>query len=368
MLPSDRIIRVIRIDHLDRELSGIPKRFVLPGPGYFLCPDSGIGRNLIWTMENFAEQTSRFPGNKAGLAAMFAAAGMVFLTGCSVRNLAIDMAADALSESGSVYAADDDPELVREALPFGLKTMESLAAASPDNSAIRVELAQGFVVYAYLLQDEADRIDASDRAKSLSLRQRAHNHYLRARDYALEALEIRYPDFRATLKSDPAAALKLTTPDDVRALYWAGAGWAAATSLDKDNLSLVAELPVAASLVRRVLELDEIFDDGAAHEFFISYEGARPGGDAELAREHYRRAIEISEGKRASVHLALAESIAVAEQRELEFRQLLDLALAIDPDEIPELRLANTLAQRRARWLLGRMPDLFLDYEGAAAS
>jgi hypothetical protein len=115
--------------------------------------------------------------------------------------------------------------------------------------------------------------------------------------------------------------------------------------------------------VGRVLELDETYDLGAAHEFFISYEGSRPGGRTEQAREHYRRALEISRGKRASVHLALAETVSVKEQNLVEFKALIAAALAVDPDEVPELRLANIIAQRRAHWLQKRIPDLFLETE-----
>ena len=46
------------------------------------------------------------------------------------------------------------------------------------------------------------------------------------------------------------------------------------------------------------------------------------------------------------------------------FRNLLERALQIDPDQDPEKRLANLIAQRRARWLLGRIDELFL--EGSA--
>jgi len=53
------------------------------------------------------------------------------LPGCSVRQMAINKAGDALASSGTTFAADDDPELIREALPFGLKTYESLLAESP---------------------------------------------------------------------------------------------------------------------------------------------------------------------------------------------------------------------------------------------
>src|SRR5512140_3853030 len=49
------------------------------------------------------------------------------LTGCStVKHRAINMVGDTLSQSGSNFASDDDPELVAAAIPFGLKTIEGL--------------------------------------------------------------------------------------------------------------------------------------------------------------------------------------------------------------------------------------------------
>ena len=122
-------------------------------------------------------------------------------------------------------------------------------------------------------------------------------------------------------------------------------------------------MPLAGALVYRVLELDETYDRGAAHEFLISYEGSRPGGSKEQARQHYYRALEISGGQRASAHLALAESVAVSEQNVAAFRELIGVALEVNPDKVPELRLINTIARRRALWLVKRIPDLFLEEE-----
>ena len=96
----------------------------------------------------------------------------------------------------------------------------------------------------------------------------------------------------------------------------------------------------------------------------ISYEGGRSeamGGSAKRAREHYRRALELSGGKRGSVPLALAETVSVQEQNLAEFRALCQAAKAVDPDEVPANRLVNILARRRAVLFESRIPDWFLD-------
>ena len=301
--------------------------------------------------------------SRRGASLLLGAMTILLLASCSIKKTAVNIVGDTLAGSGGVYASDDDPELIREAIPFGLKTYEGLLEVSPEHEGILLASASGFTAYAYMLQDDADQLDQTDLVQARELRDRARKLYLRGRDYALRGLEVEHPHFTAILMTDRQSAIAMTTKDDVPYLYWAGASWAGALSAAKDDLNLIAELPTAGALVGRVLELDETYDLGAAHEFFISYEGSRPGGSAEQAREHYRRALEISQGKRASVHLALAESVTVQEQNLAEFQALIAAALAVDPDQVPELRLANIIAQRRARWLQKRIPDLFLEAE-----
>ena len=52
------------------------------------------------------------------------------LTACSARRLAVNALSGALSEGGAVFAMDEDPDFVREAMPFALKAIEALMTAS----------------------------------------------------------------------------------------------------------------------------------------------------------------------------------------------------------------------------------------------
>ncbi|MEE9185479.1 MAG: TRAP transporter TatT component family protein, partial [Candidatus Binatia bacterium] len=131
-----------------------------------------------------------------------AALVLSFFAGCSVKQTAVNIIGDALAGGGGVYTSDDDPELIRAAIPFGLKTYESLLAVSPEHRGLLQAAARGFTSYAYLLQDEADRIDATDLAKARRLRRRAHRLYLRGRDYALRGLEVNNSDFTTNLYTD----------------------------------------------------------------------------------------------------------------------------------------------------------------------
>ncbi|MGE5202968.1 MAG: TRAP transporter TatT component family protein [Acidobacteriota bacterium] len=295
--------------------------------------------------------------------ALVAVALAAACSACSMKRAAVDVVGDAISGGNGVYSSDEDPDLVREAIPFGLKTYESLLAVDPTHRGLLLASANGFVGYAYILEQDADRLEATNVAGARALRARASKLFLRGRDYAMRGLEVAHPGFTAEFGRNRETALAMTEKPDGPFLYWAGAGWAAALGANKSDPKLIADLPSAGALVARVLELDEAYEAGSAHEFFVTYEGSRPGGSAEAARRHYARALELSQGNRASVYLALAETISVREQNPREFRALVGDALAVDPDRVPELRLVNILAIRRARWLETRMPQLFVTAE-----
>jgi hypothetical protein len=150
----------------------------------------------------------------------------------------------------------------------------------------------------------------------------------------------------------------------VSQLYWTAVAWGAAISLNKTDTELGADLPLVEALMRRALELDEGFDLGAIHDFYIVYEGARPaaaGGSVDRARASLARTLELAGGHRAAPLVSFAETVDVGLQDRAEFENLLNQALAIDVNALPEQRLANVIAQRRARWLLARMDRLFVE-------
>jgi hypothetical protein len=146
-------------------------------------------------------------------------------------------------------------------------------------------------------------------------------------------------------------------------LYWTANAWGAAIALSKDDSELSADQNLAEALMRRALDLDEGYERGSVHDFFISYEGGRRsvGGSVAEARQHLDRALALSGGHRAWPLVNFAETVSVGDQDRKEFESLLRQALAIDANAVPEIRVANLVAQRRARWLLGRAEELFIE-------
>ena len=118
------------------------------------------------------------------------------------------------------------------------------------------------------------------------------------------------------------------------------------------------------ALIDRALALNEKYGDGAVHSFLITYESSRNGVEGDFAarsRKHFDRAMELSGGYQAAPLLSLAETVCIQRQDRKEFQSLLRRALAIDVNAKPEFRLSNLIMQRRARWLLARTDELFLE-------
>jgi predicted anti-sigma-YlaC factor YlaD len=288
---------------------------------------------------------------------------LTLLTGCSVKRIAVNKIGNVLASGGSVFESDEDLELVGSALPFGLKTMESLLAESPKHRGLLFAACQGFTTYSYLyVQQDADRMADQDLAGANRLRARARRLFLRAHRYGFRALETIAPGFGEQAVKDPgAAAARIRGKGDAALLYWNAAALGLAISASKDDAAMLARLPEVEAILARALELDETWSDGALHEFQVTLAGAKPGpSDFARIETHYQRAIELSKGKHAGVHVAYAEAVSVPKQDRDGFRKALDRALAIDADLYPESRLANLAAQRRAQWLLGRMDELIL--------
>jgi predicted anti-sigma-YlaC factor YlaD len=284
---------------------------------------------------------------------------------CSFKKMAVRTLAGALTESSAgAFASDDDPQLVREALPFALKTMEALLQSTPDNKALLTATAAGFVQYSHaFVLLPADAVEKENLQAARQGRERAKRLFLRARDYGLRALEISHPGISGAMAENPPRALDKTRNKDLAALYWTGVAWGSAISVAKDDMALVAQLPIVSALLQRALVLDESWQNGAIHEFFIVFDASRSqaeGGGIQKAEKHFQRAMELNQGRSVSPMVSFAESVCVRRQNRNRFESLLKQVIAFDVNQYPEYRLSNILAQQKAKWLLENIDDLFI--------
>src|SRR6516225_6700791 len=136
-------------------------------------------------------------------------AGLLAMSGCSVKKFAINKLGDSLANSGTTFASDNDPEFVGQAVPFSLKLIEGLLAQSPKHRGLLFAAASGFTQYSYVyVQQPSEELESEDLATSRGLSTRARNLYLRARDFGLHGLDAGHPGFSAMLREDPSRATR----------------------------------------------------------------------------------------------------------------------------------------------------------------
>ena len=277
---------------------------------------------------------------------------------CSPATMGMNRMAAALSATADAYARDDDPEFVRTGAPATLKMVEMMLDSQPSHPGLLLTACGGFSQYAYAFLHIESEIQArSNAAEAAALRDRATRMYTRARRYCVRELGTRHAALRDALERDPARAVPLlesTTKADVPGLFWTGASWAGELALASNQILRIGEVAIVRALFTRALALDEGWADGTIHEAMIAVEGlpALVGGSAARAREHFDRAVALTGGQSAFAYVTLATSVAAPARNRAEFEKALKQALAVDVSKRPSIRLANLVAQRRARFLL----------------
>lgn len=319
-----------------------------------------MGRNPPPTPDGDASRARARAGRARGWSLTLAAC-LCLASACSVKKFAVRQVGDALASGPSTFETDPDVDLVGDALPFSLKFVESLLEITPRHRGLLVTAAKGFALYALAYVDTPGEMLADeDYLEGKRLRERAKRLYLRSLAFSMRGLEAAYPGISEEFRASPSSAAGRVARKHIDLLYWAGAALGLSISADPTDPSLVVRLREVDAMLDRALELDETWDRGAFHEFRLSLESAKPGGGSESVMEaSYRRALELSAGERAGLFVTYAEARAIPKQDRALFDEMLDKALAVDPDAHEQYRLLNHLAQRRALWLRSRVDDLF---------
>ncbi len=286
-------------------------------------------------------------------------------SGCS--KIIIGKMSDALSGTGggSVFTRDNDPELMRDALPLALKMYEALLDKNPEHIQLHRATASSFCAYSYgFIHFPADTLPLEDIDQKKQMHRRAKKMYLRARGYGLDGLEIKYPGFKKGLASNCDSLLALTEKEDTDILYWTGLSWMGAFTVHKFDMKLALSVPRAIKVMKRVAELDPDYGDGAIDEFLITFYGAMPqsmGGDKEKAKYHFDRAVKLTEGKSAGPYTAYATAVAIEAQDRDLFEALMKKAKKIKPEYVRDELLYRTIQHERAVWYLKHVDDFFID-------
>ncbi|MDJ0839231.1 MAG: TRAP transporter TatT component family protein [Acidobacteriota bacterium] len=289
-------------------------------------------------------------------------AAFLVLSGCSVKRMAAGAIGGVFADAESVFLTDEDPDLVGEALPFSLKIIETMLSSSPDDESLLLSGTTVCTLYTYgFVEPKAWPLENEDFEAAEAVRARASKLYQRAWGFAVRGMETRHVGLGERLRRDPVTAAAELKPADIHLAVWGASALGAAIGMAPDNPELTADIALVGALLERALELDPTYREGVIQELLIAYETARFGGDVEKARVYYDQAMNLSKGASCPAMVTWAESACVRQQNRKEFEQILGRVRSFDVDAVPERRLLNVLAQRRAEWLLSRVDELFLE-------
>jgi len=242
-----------------------------------------------------------------------------------------------------------DPELVREALPAYLLLLDSLIAGAPDNRATLSAGAQLYAAYG------AGLVTDPERAKTLTDQARDYGRraLCAAQADACELPTLDYASYERVIQEIDAAA--------VEELYAYSISSLAHIRAHSDDFGALAQLPKVEAALSQVMAL-EPGDLAASTCMYLgilnTLRPAALGGKPEVGREWFERGIAESAGKDLSIKVEYARGYArLVYDRELHDR-LLNEVLAAEVEQT-DLTLFNKLARSEALLLLDSADEYF---------
>jgi tetratricopeptide (TPR) repeat protein len=116
------------------------------------------------------------------------------------------------------------------------------------------------------------------------------------------------------------------------------------------------------AMMEFVRQTDPTYYYGGPYLILGTMEGSMPqvlGGKPEKAKEYFERALSINGGKFLLTYVYYAKTYAVQMQNQELFESLLKKVEDASPDILPDARLSNAIAKKKARLLREHMNDLF---------
>ena len=274
----------------------------------------------------------------------------VILPGCfSTQQLVTEKASSLFNDVAVSAGRQSDVALVRSGTPAYLMLIDGMILSYPENPQLLLAGAKAYASYASVLEE-----DEQGRAAYL---------YERGKQYAVKSLSLN-PLFKDAMGKPLDVfqrSLEQTRKPDVPTLFWVGSVWGNWIA-GSESAEAMADLPWVEALIERVLLLDPSYYYGSAHLFEAILLCARPeqfGGSLRKADEHFKKAMAYGQGKFLMTDVYYAQYYARQTlNRDLfvsTLKRVLETPAAIEPD----LTLANTLAQQKAKRLLDQVDEFF---------
>ncbi len=270
----------------------------------------------------------------------------------AVQSVAVNSTSGILAYGMEALFEESDLVIAEQAIPGNLKLVEALyKAKDSDDDKLGAMLCQGYTGYALGFVEDTD----PERAKAI---------YTRARDYGLKILR-KNKTFDAAFDQDNdtfKAGVNAFTKDDVPVIFWTANAWGNLVNLGMADPEIVGDLSKVNALMDFVVRTDETFFYGSAHLYFGTILATMPrvlGGKPDLAKQHFDKCLAIGGKKMLLPFVYMAKSYAVQVQDKDLYLSLLKTVEETPIDILPEQRLVNAIAKRKAKAMMERADDLF---------
>jgi hypothetical protein len=272
-------------------------------------------------------------------------------SGCSTGQMVVRGTQTILDSGVVAMNQETDLELAEQAMPANLKLLEGMIIEDPHNAELRLYAAEGFYGYTFGF------VELQDSHRAQHLYRRCYEH---ARVALVESGVTLDPE--TSTPEEFEAAVGKAGQKAIPAMFWTASCLANWVNLNRNSPAGIAELASAATLMQRVIVLDDTFYHGGPHLFFGVYYGGRSplfGGDFRLSEEHFNRAAEINDDKLLLVDVLQAEYLDRQRLDRDAFHQHLTRVIEAPDNLAPDMALMNAVAKQQAAQLIESEDDWF---------
>lgn len=289
-------------------------------------------------------------------------------TGC-IKKLILDGQIEGTRKASAAIDSFSDYEVAQTAAYAGATQFEGMHYLAPDNEDALFMLTKTWTSMSFaFIEDQLEQAeDTEGESSALYAYHKARGvaAYDRALHYGLDLLKKHNPGFEAAKKNDAgmkAWLSRFTDEQDMETLFWTGNAWIGRVNLLKDEPAEVAELFVGVAMIERVKELKHDYLYGSVHTILGAYHGRSPMAELDTcggkpncsdAKSEFDAAIAVTGGKALLPKLQLAARYHCTKGDKAAYVKTLTEVIEAG-DTMPEQRLTNAIAKRRAKRYLGK--------------
>lgn len=283
------------------------------------------------------------------IAITFVSFSFIF-TGC-FQQIAVKSLGGIMDNGFEVLNEEQDLGIAEVSIGSNLKLLETILKNDPENDHYLLLASMGYASYTLgFVEDKSP--------------ERARFFYARSKDYGMKILN-RNPKFSAAQDSGDElfnSALESFSDEELPAIFWTAAAWGSYISLNLTDPDAVADLSKVESMMEFVSRKNPRYFYGGAHFFLGTLYGSRAkmlGGDPDRSKDHFENCLRINDGKFLMTYVYYARSYAVQTQNRELFEMCLTKVDTTSIEVLPEARLSNAVAKKKAGLLREKIDELF---------